>query len=351
MEGEGGIITFIFTGVYGEDIPRDATRVIIHESVSVIPSLVFRRHPNVVEVICHDGVKEIEPFVFDSCPRLKRVIMPGVKVIGEWAFFNTALTYVECGKLEVIGENAFCRCESLTEINLPSIIVVRTSAFLKCQSITKVTFGKKIESIRFEAFHGCSSLERITVPLKDNILAYDVFDTECTNLKCINLIDEEMLHETAAALLRDEWRDDMKAEMNSIKQILSRYNDRYEKEDISLEIQEWISTVRLKIFCYKKQHIRVLKKATITIEEVFPRDIVMNNVVPFLELPSHTFEGEDDDSSFEASEEEDEDDLGEGRSEDNEGEEDEEGGSNNEESSSSDGSNEDGRKRRRMAND
>ena len=366
MEADGATITFIFTGVDGEVIPLDATRVIIHDSVTAIPTFSFSNRRNIIEAICHCGVEEIENFAFESCLCLKRVIMPGVKVIGQWAFFNcSALTYVECGKLEVIEEHAFCCCESLAEINLLSVIKVEKGAFLTCKSITKATFGEKLESIRHEVFHGCSSLERITVPLKDEMLAYDIFDVECSSLKHINLIDEDMLDETAAALLRAKWRNDMEFQLYSINEMLPIVASdigRNNTSAISSEIQEQISTIRHNIFCYKKEHNRVLKKATIAVEQVLPKDIVRNNVVPFLELPSHTFEGEDGYhwdwmintcSSFESSEkEEDEDDLQEvEQSNDNEAKGDEEGDSNNDESSSSDAKIKDGRKRRRKAND
>ncbi|KAK1733619.1 hypothetical protein QTG54_015662 [Skeletonema marinoi] len=43
----------------------------------------------------------------------------------------------------------------------------------------------------------------------------------CGNLKHVDLVEGAILHETIAALLLEEWRDDMNEEMASIKQILS----------------------------------------------------------------------------------------------------------------------------------
>lgn len=87
MQANRATITFIFTGVDGEHIPLNATHVIIHDSVTAIPSRAFLGHPNIVEVILHEGVDRIERWAFYECPRLKRVIMPGVKIIEAFAFY------------------------------------------------------------------------------------------------------------------------------------------------------------------------------------------------------------------------------------------------------------------------
>jgi hypothetical protein len=123
MAAEGDIIIrYIFTGERAL-VPRNATHVTVHESVTVIPRLAFRWHPNIVEFKCHDGVEKVERAAFSNCPSLRRVKIPGV-IIVEWCAFGgcNALADVECGKLERIGEFAFISCKSLRSINLPSMI-------------------------------------------------------------------------------------------------------------------------------------------------------------------------------------------------------------------------------------
>ena len=55
-------------------------------------------------------------------PRLKRLILLGVEVMGEWACYDCcdALTYIECDKLERVGEGAFAWCFSLRGIDVPA---------------------------------------------------------------------------------------------------------------------------------------------------------------------------------------------------------------------------------------
>jgi len=95
---------YTFTGREGEIIPRSATRVRIHESLTVIPAEAFQGNRNIEELECHDRVKTVEEEAFDNCRSLRRVIMPGVEEVEGFAFKSCeALTDVECDKLEIIG--------------------------------------------------------------------------------------------------------------------------------------------------------------------------------------------------------------------------------------------------------
>ena len=57
-------------------------------------------------------------------------------------------------------------------------------------------------------------------------------------------------------------------------------------------IRRWISSVLGKIIHYKAEHRSLLNKAATTLQHALPNDIVLENVLPFLELPSYTFEVE-----------------------------------------------------------
>ena len=101
--------------------------------------------------------------------------MPGVKVVHWWAFANCrALTDVECDTLEIIGQGAFSVCDSLRSINLPSARIFEDGwVFEGCTALTDVRFGNKLERIEACSFLYCTSLERITIPLKDGIITED----------------------------------------------------------------------------------------------------------------------------------------------------------------------------------
>jgi len=219
--------------------------------------------------------------------------MSGVAVVEKFAFADCeALTDFECDKLEIIGEMAFKCCKSLRSINLSSAKIVERSAFAGCAALTNVEFGKELESIGYRAFYRCTSLERITIPLKDGMITDDDIFSGCENLKHVDLVEGGGVHETIAALLLEEWKNDMNEEINSINQILPTTpagND-FNVGEKALAIRMWIRAVLHKIIHYKAQHQSLLNEAATTLQRALPQDIMVNNVLPFLELPSHMFE-------------------------------------------------------------
>jgi len=311
VRGDNNFMRYVYMGQEGEFIPLGATHIIVHESVTVIRARAFRMHRNIVEVICHDNVEKMKESAFYKCRSLKRVIMPGVTIVEEVAFYSCgALTDVECGLLEIIGEFAFSDCISLRSINLPSARIVGEHAFNYCKALTNAKFGSKLERIEESAFGNCPSLERITIPLKIGIIPHDDTFKGCAKLMQVDLVEGEILRETIAALHLEEWRNDMIAEFDSIgAQILNK------KEDKAGAIRNWMRQLLFKIEDYTTQHRHVLNEAATTlglalwetsisechnvIESVPTRaecrvlcgaEIVIKNVLPFLDLPPHTFE-------------------------------------------------------------
>ena len=59
-------------------------------------------------------------------------------------------------------------------------------------------------------------------------------------------------------------------------------------------IRDWMQSVMRKIHHYKAQHRSLLNEAATTLQLNLPSDIVQNNALAFLELPMHTFVGEDE---------------------------------------------------------
>jgi len=289
------IIRFNYTGE-DEVPPNDATHVTVDQSVTVISAWAFDGNPRIIEVI-GPNVEKVEEMAFANCPSLRRVIMPDVEVVKTEAFIDCkALTDIEFGKLEIIGREAFRGCESLGSINLPSTKIVEDNAFPCCEALTEAIFGSKLETIEEGAFYDCRSLERITIPLKDGLITrYDSIFSGCENLVQVDLVEGEV-HETIAALQLEEWRNDMNEEIDSINRILPTVDAGFSEEDDDVggkveAIRTWIRSVLGKIIHYKAEHQRLLdEQVTTVLELALSQDIVMNNVLTFLELPSYTFE-------------------------------------------------------------
>eukprot|EP00574_Skeletonema_japonicum_P009075 CAMPEP_0201715422 /NCGR_PEP_ID=MMETSP0593-20130828/1620_1 /ASSEMBLY_ACC=CAM_ASM_000672 /TAXON_ID=267983 /ORGANISM="Skeletonema japonicum, Strain CCMP2506" /LENGTH=309 /DNA_ID=CAMNT_0048204923 /DNA_START=53 /DNA_END=982 /DNA_ORIENTATION=+ len=289
---------YIYRGGRNFVFPRNATSVIVivHEDVTVIPEDAFDRHPNIVEVICHDRVEKIERYAFNHCRSLIRVIMPGVKIIEASAFRECrSLTIVECGKLEIIGSLVFDMCTSLRSINVQSVQSVGANPFYGCRALRELNFSSKLEDMEDYPFDDCFSLERITIPLKDGLISPAAIFHGCRKLNFVDLVERAVLQETITALQLEEWRNDMNEEVDSINQILPNTpagDWDYGEGGKAQAIRVWIRSVLRKIVHYKAEHQRILDGAATTLQRAVPRDIMMNNVMPFLALPSHTFEGE-----------------------------------------------------------
>ena len=311
MAAEGGaIITFIFIGENSEDIPRDVTHLIIHESITVIPAFLFHDHPNLVEVNCHSGVTKIEEEAFAYCSYLRRVIIPGVTIVEECTFSGCGkLVNVECDKLERIGGEAFILCETLGSINLTNAKIVEGGVFSSCHAMTEAIFGKDLESIEGGSFVNCTSLESITVPLRSGLFTEDGIFAGCANLKRVDLTEVEFLRDFADALLWESWRSDFHEVIELINEVLPNADpgDGYESYDDvndelynnnggkAIAIREWIESVLRKVTYYKTVHRELLNEAAAVLQLSLSSDAVMNNILPFIELPQHAFDREDDD--------------------------------------------------------
>ena len=284
---------YIYRGDEDEIIPREATHIFV--CAKIIPRRAFQNHPNIIEVICRKDVEKIGSWAFAKCRYLRRAIMPGVKILEWHAFIRCeSLEDVECGKLEIIGQDAFHGCYSLRSINLPSARIAERGAFSECFALTDVKFSNKLERFEEGVFLLCESLRRITIPLKDGMITADNIFQGCSNFGQVVLVDEE-LRETISALQLVDWKSDINEEIDSINQILPKtWAGQFGEGGKAQEIRTWIRAVLRKIIHYKGEHEGLLDEAAATLQVGVPRDIVMNGVLHFLELPSHTFEVEDE---------------------------------------------------------
>ncbi len=294
--GNNNFMRYVYRGEEGEIIPRSAKIITVHESVRIIREGAFYWHPNIVEVTCHDKVEKIEIDAFRRCPRLRKVIVPGVKIVEAYVFDGCyALTDVECDELEFIGARAFSDCKSLKSINLSSIRIVGVGAFDECKDLMDAKFGGELERFEEWAFWKCTSLERITIPLKNGLIPHGDTFQGCRNLKLLELVDRGELHETIAALHLEEWSRDMNHEIYSINQSLPTADAGSYVEGVVGEkaqtIRTWIRSLLGEIGQYTAAHRRLLDEDVAPrLQHFVPRDIVKNSILPFLELPSNSFE-------------------------------------------------------------
>ena len=122
-------------------------------------------------------------------------------------------------------------------------------------------FGINLERVGVDSFNNCFRLQRIVIPLKENLLPPNYkgrctqFD-ECKNLRTVDIVRADGIHKTISSLLLESWRDEMKEEINRINKELPSTPSR-EKTDL---IRLWILSVIDRMEHYKAEHNKLLKE-------------------------------------------------------------------------------------------
>ncbi|MBO7684753.1 MAG: leucine-rich repeat protein, partial [Kiritimatiellae bacterium] len=137
-------------------------------------------------------VRDMKPGLFRNCVNVKSVKLPdGMRRVADNAFYfdsGSTLTNVVIGAgcLD-IGENAFCRCHSLVQVNIPNTVTnIAMNAFTMCRALPGVDIPGSVKTIRDSAFSACSALETATIGDGVEILEADAF-MNCGKLAAVAL--------------------------------------------------------------------------------------------------------------------------------------------------------------------
>ena len=130
---------------------------------------------SITSVVLGDSVKSIGDYAFSRCSSLTNIEIPAsVTSIGASAFYNcTGLTSINIpeGVTSVIS-NAFQGCTNITALDLQCQNVGNWFGDSK-ESITSVSLGKGVKSITSDAFSGFSNLSKVSI---DDIAAWCAID-------------------------------------------------------------------------------------------------------------------------------------------------------------------------------
>lgn len=157
----------------------------IPASVKMIDKCVFLQNSNLTSVTLDGVVESIGEQAFYDCEQLQSVtggvetigeqafykcvslqtipISEGLKSIGDWAFWSTAVTEIVFPEsLRSVGESAFYECKQLQSIKLPDGLTdLAPYAFGDCDALTSFNIPKGITEIPAYAFEwaGITSLD------------------------------------------------------------------------------------------------------------------------------------------------------------------------------------------------
>ncbi len=137
-------------------------------------------------------VCDMAPGLFRNCTKVTSVRLPdGIRRIAPNAFYfdsGSTLTNVTVGAgcLD-IGENAFCRCHGLVQVNIPNTVTnIAKDAFTMCRALPRVDIPRSVRVIGDSAFSACSALETATIGDGVEVLEADAF-MNCGLLSSVSL--------------------------------------------------------------------------------------------------------------------------------------------------------------------
>ena len=136
----------------------------------------------------YDSIDNLSP-VYNNLNVKKIVIEDGVTSIGELAFYKcSSLTNITIpGNVESIGESAFYSCDNLMDVTLQDgVKSIGNAAFILCNNLTNIVLPNSVTSIGYFAFKDCTSLTSIKIPDSVTVIGRSAF-ANCSSLKTISL--------------------------------------------------------------------------------------------------------------------------------------------------------------------
>lgn len=129
---------------------------------------------------CYSKKDIVGVYMFRNCNKLETIVLPNnITEIGGGVFGynngdkydNTTLKTVVIGdKVSSIGDNAFARCVSLANINLPnSVSYIVFGVFSGCINLTSIDLPTSLYLLNYSVFSGCTNLARVNLALVTQI--------------------------------------------------------------------------------------------------------------------------------------------------------------------------------------
>lgn len=130
-----------------------------------LPARAFKDCRYLSRVIIGDSVKEIGDEAFCMCTGLTEIDLGGVEKLGYHALWGCdSVSEIDLGKVKEIGDSALSDCKLLSSVDLSSAVSVGKSPFAGCNNISVVTLGNNLKSIGDNAFYALDKVTALDLP-------------------------------------------------------------------------------------------------------------------------------------------------------------------------------------------
>ncbi len=121
---------------------------------------------------------------FYNNEKLSSINLQNVETIGQSTFYNTALANLDLSGVKTLGKYAFDNCQKLTDVKLGGDCKVGSHSFQGCSSLVAVDLGGANLDEAKDCFNHCSKLKMIKY--NGHMLPEGIFE-DCSSLKSIML--------------------------------------------------------------------------------------------------------------------------------------------------------------------
>ena len=170
------------------DLVKENVKIIVFEKhVKSIGSEAFEGCPNLEAVYFNHGVDEIGYGAFMGCPNLATLDLVGEPDL-QYLRENRKLlnSNLSGRRYSVIGDYAFAGCESLSEIDLDSVLIIGEHAFEGCTSLQSIENLNNPRLIGSQAFAG-TPVKSLEITSDKCLISKGAF-ADCKDLTSLDML-------------------------------------------------------------------------------------------------------------------------------------------------------------------
>ena len=152
----------------------------------------FSHQKDIKHLVIEDGVTSIGKYAFCACESIQDVTMPTSLVnIGNLAFWScSSISRIKIPDgVTHIGSRAFLQCKNLIRADVAdSVTTIGDGAFSDCSQLYVVNIPQNLITLASGIFSDCTALEHIAIPNGITTISQLAF-AGCSNLKSVNIPD------------------------------------------------------------------------------------------------------------------------------------------------------------------